>query len=80
MIDKKEALEEKWGDAKMLKEAIDRRYSQVRTSLKPEEREAFQEYLEYKIVYAMEQKEVEELLELGEDQLAALKSSLQDQS
>ena len=80
MLAKRDELLEKLDDAKALKEGIDRRSKQVSVILKKQLTEAEYEDYEYfiklKSKLTMDQQEITDKLKLGEEQLSALRKSM----
>ena len=73
-------MSEKHGDAKSLKEGIDRRSRQVATYLKTclteDEFTDYEYFIQMKSKLKMEKQEIEDKIKLGEEQLKALQKSL----
>ena len=79
-MSKRDELQEKLDDAKLLKEGIDRRRDQVATYLKkyltPEEFEDYEHFVKYKSKLTLEVQEIDDQYALGEEQLKALQRSM----
>jgi protein Shroom len=77
---KRDDLSQKHEDAKQLKEGIDLRSHQVASTLKKcfttEEFNDYEYFIKMKSKLKMEQQEIEDKINLGEEQLAALKKML----
>ena len=77
---KRDEVSEKHGDAKLLKEGIDRRSVQVSGYLKKyltsEEYDNYEYFIKMKSKLTMAQQEIEDKIKLGEEQLQALQNSM----
>ncbi len=80
LMEKKRQLTEQLEDAKELKEHVDRRekavYGTVSRYLLQEQLQDYQHFVKMKSALIMEQRELEEKIKLGEEQLRCLRESL----
>ena len=84
MVSKRDELHEKHQDAKEVKEGIDRRSLQVSTFLKDyllqQEYEDYEYFIKMKSKLAMDQQEIDDKIKLGQEQLQALRQSMNGQA
>ncbi|XP_074863686.1 protein Shroom4 isoform X2 [Carettochelys insculpta] len=80
LLEKKRQLTEQLEDAKELKEHVDRReravFGAVSRRLPPEQLQDYQHFVKMKSALVIEQRELEEKIKLGEEQLSCLRESL----